>query len=164
MLILDEAVSALDKSVQAQVLNLLQELKAQLSLTYLFISHDLNVVRYVSDRVLVMYLGKVVEIGAVDDVWDRAAHPYTRALFSSRLSTRPGERVRSAPLAGDPPNPVDPPPGCRFRPRCALAEAVCAARDAALLPVEHGRAHEAACHAVQPGSGHSLAGGLAHAA
>ena len=163
MLILDEAVSALDKSVQAQVLNLLQELKERLSLTYMFISHDLNVVRYISDRILVMYLGKVVELGPAEEVWKRPAHPYTRALFSSRLPTKPGQRVESAPLAGDPPNPVNPPPGCRFRPRCALAEPVCAAREPALLAVP-GTGHKAACHANQPGSGHSLAGGLAHAA
>ena len=162
MLILDEAVSALDKSVQAQVLNLLQELKARLNLTYLFISHDLNVVRYISDRILVMYLGKVVEFGSADDVWQRPAHPYTRALFASRLPTRPGQRVEAAPLAGDPPNPVNPPPGCRFRPRCALAEDVCGARAPGLLAVAE--SHSAACFANQPGSGHSLAGALAHAA
>jgi len=164
LLILDEAVSALDKSVQAQVLNLLQELKQRLNLTYLFISHDLNVVRYVSDRILVMYLGKVVELGPVEEVWERTAHPYTRALFASRLSTRPGERVQAAPLTGDPPNPVNPPPGCRFRPRCALAEAVCAAREPLLSTLGDHGPHAAACHAVQPGSGHSLAGGLARAA
>jgi peptide/nickel transport system ATP-binding protein len=164
LLILDEAVSALDKSVQAQVLNLLEELKQRLNLTYLFISHDLNVVHYVSDRVLVMYLGKVVEIGPVDRIWRDAGHPYTRALFSSRLSMNPADRVVAAPLTGDPPNPVRPPSGCRFRTRCALAQPICASVEPLLHPSVADPMHEVACHAVQAGSGHSLAGGLADAA
>ena len=164
LLILDEAVSALDKSVQAQVLNLLQDLKQRLNLTYLFISHDLDVVHYISDRVMVMYLGKIVEIGPVEALWGRAAHPYTRALFSSRLSHSPADRVTAPPLTGDPPNPIDPPSGCRFRTRCSLAEAVCAAVEPKLLPGAADPAHASACLAGQPGSGHSLAGGLAHAA
>ena len=164
LLILDEAVSALDKSVQAQVLNLLGELKARLNLTYLFISHDLDVVHYFSDRVLVMYLGAVVEIGPVEAIWSGAAHPYTRALLSSRLSHSPARRVAAAPLSGDPPNPVNPPSGCRFRTRCPLAEGVCASTVPPLLPTGADAAHAAACLANQPGSGHSLAGGVAHAA
>ncbi len=164
LLILDEAVSALDKSVQAQVLNLLQDLKRRLNLTYLFISHDLNVVHYISDRVMVMYLGKIVEIGPVDTLWGEAAHPYTRALFSSRLSHAPADRVTAPPLTGDPPNPVNPPSGCRFRTRCALAESVCAAIEPQLLEIGGDPAHAAACLAGQPGSGHSLAKSLAHAA
>jgi peptide/nickel transport system ATP-binding protein len=166
LLILDEAVSALDKSVQAQVLNLLEELKQRLNLTYLFISHDLNVVHYLSDRILVMYLGKIVEIGPVEQIWRNAAHPYTRALFSSRLSMDPFHRVKAPPLTGDPPNPVNPPSGCRFRTRCALAEAVCAAVEPPLLAAGTDAAHATACHAVAAGSGHSLAvaGGLSHAA
>ena len=162
LLILDESVSALDKSVQAQVLNLLADLKEQLSLTYIFISHDLNVVRHVSDRVLVMYLGKVVEIGPVEQIYRTAAHPYTRALFASRLSMDPARRVEAAPLSGDPPNPVRPPSGCRFRTRCPLAEDVCAGQEPLLAGI--GQAHQAACHAVTPGSGHSLATEHAHAA
>ena len=164
LLILDEAVSALDKSVQAQVLNLLQDLKRRLNLTYLFISHDLDVVHYISDRVMVMYLGKIVEIGPVDTLWRQAAHPYTRALFSSRLSHSPADRVTAPPLTGDPPNPVNPPSGCRFRTRCTLAEPVCSTVQPPLLPSADDPAHAAACLAGQPGSGHSLAGGLAHAA
>ena len=166
LLILDEAVSALDKSVQAQVLNLLGELKARLGLTYLFISHDLDVVQYVSDRVMVMYLGTIVEIGPVEAVWGQAAHPYTRALLSSRLSHSPARRVATTPLSGDPPNPVNPPSGCRFRTRCTLAEAVCASTVPPLLRVgvPGGAVHAAACLANQPGSGHSLAGGAARAA
>jgi peptide/nickel transport system ATP-binding protein len=164
LLILDEAVSALDKSVQAQVLNLLEELKQRLNLTYLFISHDLNVVHYVSDRVLVMYLGKIVEVGPVDQIWRNAAHPYTRALFSSRLSMSTADRVAAPPLAGDPPNPVNPPSGCRFRTRCTLAEPICAAVEPPLLAANTDAAHAAACHAVQAGSGHSLAEGMHNAA
>jgi peptide/nickel transport system ATP-binding protein len=162
LLILDESVSALDKSVQAQVLNLLADLKDRLNLTYIFISHDLNVVHYIADRVLVMYLGKVVELGPVEQIYRHATHPYTRALFASRLSTDPARRVVAAPLAGDPPNPVRPPSGCRFRTRCALAEPVCATAEPALAAVAD--AHGVACHAAHSGSGHSKAGALAHAA
>lgn len=102
MLILDEAVSALDKSIEAQVLNQLRYLKRHFNLTYVFISHDLNVVQYISDRVLVVYLGQVVEIGPVDSLYAHAKHPYTKALFSSRLSMDPDDRVDEAPLMGDP--------------------------------------------------------------
>ncbi|MGE4045669.1 MAG: oligopeptide/dipeptide ABC transporter ATP-binding protein, partial [Acetobacteraceae bacterium] len=152
----------LDKSVQAQVLNLLADLKERLNLTYIFISHDLNVVHHVSDRVLVMYLGKVVEVGPVARIYQAAAHPYTRALFASRLSMNPAHRVSAVPLSGDPPNPVRPPSGCRFRTRCALAEAVCATAEPALTRLEQG--HMAACHAVIQGSGHSLSEDVARAA
>jgi peptide/nickel transport system ATP-binding protein len=162
LLILDESVSALDKSVQAQVLNLLADLKERLNLTYIFISHDLNVVHHVADRVLVMYLGKVVELGPVDSIYGGAAHPYTRALFASRLSMDPAHRVATVPLAGDPPNPVRPPSGCRFRTRCAIAETICAAHEPPLNQIA--AAHQVACHAVTPGSGHSHAAGIAHAA
>jgi peptide/nickel transport system ATP-binding protein len=155
VLILDEAVSALDKSVEAQVLNLLQELKAKLGLTYIFISHDLNVVQYISDRVLVMYLGKVVEIGPVRDIYADPLHPYTRGLFASRPSMNPRQRMAAPPLIGDPPNPIDPPSGCRFRTRCALAEDVCAKREPALGVPDQSQGHAVACHALVPGSGHS---------
>ena len=126
MVILDEAVSALDKSVEAQVLNLLLDLKAEFGLTYLFISHDLNVVRFISDRVMVMYLGKVAEVGPAELLFDDPAHPYTRALLSSMPSMDPDHRTEEVPLAGDPPNPIDPPSGCRFHPRCPQAAPVCA--------------------------------------
>ena len=157
LLVLDEAVSALDKSVEAQVLNLPRHLKRVFNLTYVFISHDLNVVQHISDRVLVMYLGEIVEIGPVEDIYSAPNHPYTRALLNSRLSMDPAERVEEAPLTGDPPNPIDPPSGCRFRTRCPHAEAVCAARSAILPDHITNTAHVAACHMTDPTSGHSLA-------
>src|SRR4029453_5602169 len=126
LVILDEAVAALDKSVEAQVLNMLVDLKSEFGLTYIFISHDLNVVQYLSDRVMVMYLGKIVEIGAVEAIYDSPQHPYTRALLSARPSMDPRKRTHEAPIQGDPPNPIDPPSGCRFRTRCPFAEDVCA--------------------------------------
>jgi peptide/nickel transport system ATP-binding protein len=155
LIILDEAVSALDKSVEAQVLNLLLDLKDEFGLTYIFISHDLNVVRFISDRVLVMYLGKVAELGSVDDVFERPRHPYTAALLSSMPSLDPDRRTEEAPLAGDPPNPINPPSGCRFHTRCRFAEGVCSTREPALY--EAGPAHRAACLMVPPNSGHSRA-------
>lgn len=159
LLILDEAVSALDKSVEAQVLNLLAELKEQFDLTYIFISHDLHVVRYISDRVLVMYLGEIVEIGEVDAIYEHPRHPYTMALLECRLSMDPDERVEAAPLAGDPPNPVNPPSGCRFHTRCPYVEDVCLAKKPPLGDVLAGRpdGHFAACHMAHPGSGHTRA-------
>jgi peptide/nickel transport system ATP-binding protein len=163
LVILDEPVSALDKSVEAQVLNLLVDLKAQFGLTYLFISHDLNVVQYMSDRLLVMYLGKIAEIGPVDAIYDGAAHPYTAALLDSRPSMDPENRRTEPPLSGDPPNPINPPSGCRFRTRCTFAEGVCASMVPPLAVAPGGQL--AACLMVLPGSGHSrashLAGGIA---
>ncbi|MBI3938247.1 MAG: ABC transporter ATP-binding protein [Betaproteobacteria bacterium] len=156
LVILDEAVSALDKSIEAQVLNLLMELKRDLKLTYLFISHDLNVVQYVSDHVLVMYLGKVVEFGPVDEVYHRPRHPYTQALLASRPSMDPEIKIEKSPLSGDPPNPINPPSGCRFRTRCVHAESVCASLEPAPVNVSSpaGR-HTVACHMWIPSSGHS---------
>ena len=156
IVILDEAVSALDKSVEAQVLNLLCDLKDELKLTFVFISHDLNVVRYISDRVMVMYLGEVVEIGPAEDLYAMPRHPYTRALLGAMPSMDPDARTQVAPLQGDPPNPIDPPAGCRFHPRCAFAEAVCATKSPGLY-VAGERGHLAACLMIIPGSGHSCA-------
>ena len=157
MVILDEAVSALDKSVEAQVLNLLRQLKRTLNLTYLFISHDLNVVRYISDRVLVMYLGQVVELGPASGVFGAARHPYTQALLGSRLSMDASRRVESPPLVGDPPSPINPPSGCRFRTRCPHAEDVCERTMPALGEWADRTSHVAACHMTDPASGHTLA-------
>jgi peptide/nickel transport system ATP-binding protein len=151
LIILDEPVSALDKSVEAQVLNLLLDLKEQFGLTYLFISHDLNVVQHVADRVLVMYLGKVAEVGPVDSIFSAPAHPYTQALMDSRPSMDPARRRTEPPLKGDPPNPINPPSGCRFRTRCAIARSICSVEPPKLYSLD--QVHEAACHAIAPNSG-----------
>ena len=155
LVILDEAVSALDKSVEAQVLNLLLDLKEEFGLTYVFISHDLNVVRYMSDRVMVMYLGQVVEVGEAEALFEAPRHPYTRALLSSIPSMDPDRRTEVPPLAGDPPNPINPPSGCRFHTRCAQAQPVCAQR----VPVlsSSGGSHPVACLMFEAGSGHAAA-------
>jgi peptide/nickel transport system ATP-binding protein len=158
MVILDEPVSALDKSVEAQVLNLLRALKRQFNLTYVFISHDLNVVRYISDRVLVMYLGRVVELGPVEAIFSHPRHPYTQALLASRPSTDPTRRIEEAPITGDPPNPIDPPSGCRFHTRCRFVEPVCTTADPALDLWQGPESHIACCHMLDPSSGHTKAG------
>ena len=152
LVILDEAVSALDKSVEAQVLNLLLDLKEEFGLTYVFISHDLNVVRYMSDRVMVMYLGQVVEVGEAETLFEAPRHPYTLALLSSIPSMDPDRRTEVPPLAGDPPNPINPPSGCRFHTRCPQAQPVCAQR----VPVLSGNrsSHPVACLMFEAGSGH----------
>ena len=159
MVILDEPVSALDKSVEAQVLNLLRSLKRQFNLTYVFISHDLGVVRYISDRVLVMYLGRVVELGPVDRIFERPRHPYTQALLASRPSMDPERRIEEPPIAGDPPNAIDPPSCCRFHTLCPFAEPVCASTDPPLPAWSGTDSHVAACHMLDPASGHTRAEG-----
>jgi peptide/nickel transport system ATP-binding protein len=156
VVIFDEAVSALDKSVEAQVLNLLGDLKAEFGLSYIFISHDLSVVRYISDAVLVMYLGQVVEHGPVARVYERPMHPYTRALLASMPSMDPDARTLEPPIAGDPPSPIDPPSGCRFHTRCPFVEPVCGG--AAPKPVTLDVDDQVACHMSDPASGHSRAG------
>jgi peptide/nickel transport system ATP-binding protein len=155
LIILDEAVSALDKSVEAQVLNLLADLKAEFGLTYIFISHDLNVVRFVSDRVMVMYLGQVAEIGGAEDLYRAPLHPYSRALLSSMPSMDPDRRTMEPALSGDPPNPIDPPSGCRFHTRCPMAVPLCAQSDPELTT--RALRHMVACHAHDPQSGYSAA-------
>ena len=159
VLILDEAVSALDKSVEAQVLNLLLDLKDEFALTYIFISHDLEVVRFMASRVMVMYLGRVAEVGPTESLYTSSRHPYTTALLGSVLSMDPDRRTQRAPLAGDPPNPIDPPPGCRFHTRCVHAEPVCSLRTPAAIAVSD--AHEVACHMSDASSGHARAAGRA---
>jgi peptide/nickel transport system ATP-binding protein len=156
LVVLDEPVSALDKSVEAQVLNLLKDLKVEFGVSYLFVSHDLNVVRYMADRILVMYLGRICELGPVDAIYSEPAHPYTVALLASRPSLDPAQRHEEPPLTGDPPNLVNIPAGCRFRSRCPSAEQVCEAIEPALTPLTPG--HSASCLMASPGSGHSKAG------
>ncbi|MFM9888191.1 MAG: ABC transporter ATP-binding protein [Burkholderiales bacterium] len=157
VVILDEAVSALDKSVGAQILNLLVRLKREHDLQYIFISHDLNVVEYLADRVLVMYLGSIVELGATDTILREPAHPYTRALIASQPTVDPRRRTKELPISGDLPNPMDPPSGCRFRTRCPFAETVCATAPPRLIELDRSKSHSVACHIKDPSSGHSLA-------
>ncbi len=140
----DEPVSALDVSVQAQVLNLLKELQNELDLTLLFISHNLAVVEHISDRVAVMYLGRVVEITDRDTLYNDPRHPYTQALLSA--VPQPGGKTKRVTLEGDVPSPINPPSGCHFHPRCPIAEAVCATKGVALSDVENNPAHRVACH------------------
>lgn len=144
LLICDEMVSSLDVSVQAQILNLLEDLKQEYGLTLLFIAHDLAVVKNVSDRVAVMYLGKICEIGPADTLYDEPAHPYTKFLLGAALEADPDSPMHSQVLEGEPPSPLNPPSGCRFRTRCPNATEKCAAEEP--LPQEVAPGHQVSCH------------------
>jgi peptide/nickel transport system ATP-binding protein len=147
-LVCDEPVSALDVSIQAQVVNLLVDLQAELGLAMLFISHDLRVVRQVSHRVAVMYLGDFVEVGDADDLFAEPLHPYTRALVSAAPVPAGARRPERIVLKGEPPNPADRPSGCSFHPRCSFATDRCRTEAPALRPAAGGRGRSVACHLV----------------
>jgi oligopeptide/dipeptide ABC transporter ATP-binding protein len=152
IVICDEPVSALDVSIQSQVLNLLRELQQRLQLTYIFISHDLAVMRYISDRVAVMYLGRLVEVADTDDLYEGPRHPYTQALLESLPLPDPRRRGRSAPLEGDVPSPRNPPSGCRFHTRCKYAIDLCKREEPQLIALSTKPSHLVACHLVHSGA------------
>ena len=147
LVIADEPVSALDVSIQAQILNLLKILREEHNLTILFITHDLSVVRHISDRICVMYLGKVVELGETEAVFNQRLHPYTDILLRSAPSLDPRNRAKKALIEGNPPSPIDLPPGCRFNPRCPYATEECRTTEPELRDV--GDKHWVACYHYQ---------------
>ncbi|NUQ64631.1 MAG: dipeptide ABC transporter ATP-binding protein [Pirellulales bacterium] len=152
-MVLDEPISALDVSIQSQIINLLVDLREKFGLTYLFISHDLSVVEYISDRVAVMYLGEIVEMARSESLYANPLHPYTQVLLSSIPTMDPARRRRRIVLQGDVPSPIHPPSGCRFHPRCPWAKEVCRQQAPKLLEID---GHQFRCHAVekeQMGSG-----------
>ncbi len=142
----DEAVSALDVSIRSQIINLLKDLQKKFNLTYLFVAHDLSVIKYISDRVVVMYLGKIVEIADKHELFNNTMHPYTQALISAVPVPNPDYKKERIILKGDVPSPVNPPKGCRFNPRCAKAMKICSEIEPKLIEVKKG--HFAACHYI----------------
>jgi oligopeptide/dipeptide ABC transporter ATP-binding protein len=146
-LVLDEPTSALDSSVQAQILNLLRDIQKELNLSYLFITHNINVVKYVADRIAVMYAGKIIEIGKTQEVLEASLHPYTVALSSSVPVPDPRKSSHVAELSGEAPSPINPPQGCRFHPRCKYAQEICRTNEPILREMQEG--HWAACHLIE---------------
>jgi oligopeptide/dipeptide ABC transporter ATP-binding protein len=142
-IVLDEPTSALDVSVQAQILNLLQDLQRDLNLTYLFISHNMDVIEYISDRIAVMYVGKIVEMGNTETVYEKRKHPYTQALLAAIPIPDPDAKKEEIILSGDVPSPSNPPPGCRFHPRCRYVMDICKTKEPPLEDI--GKNHFCAC-------------------